>query len=293
MKNLIVNIFKTLFFFDAAVIVLSLLPVIQNSNPALAKLISEALVLAVTVIFTFVFLRFVEKNKLKFPYGKKKVKLFFTGFGAGAVIPIAYIAILAATKDLNFIGFNKIDHAYYWILALLCNAISSELLFRGYLFLLYKKYYGFTFAAFVTTLLFLSMNLKLFSMDTKYIINIILFNILLCFLLEFSNSVVVTITARFVYTLLSTFVIGSLPLTEGFPVLLNRTFSENKYMVGEPFPIESSTLITLLIIFITVLFIIKKYHPVRQLKKLNQYIKSRRGKKQYKQNVRSHRKIRS
>lgn len=268
MKNFIINIFKTLFFFDLAVIIIPLLPVIEKSDGALTKLISEALVLAVIVIFTIIFILVIEKKQITLPIGKHKFKSFWAGVAAGAVLPVVFIAITAVFKQFNYIGINKISHYYYWILALLCNAIATELMLRGYLFSLYKKFYGFSFAAVVTTLLYLSLNINIFTKNTVFIVNIILFNILLCFLLEYSKSIITTITAHFIYTLLSTFILGSYQLTGEYPTLLNYTFAEKKLIIGSTHPIEESIIILAATSVLSLIFIFKKYEPVKRLKEL-------------------------
>ena len=137
MKNLIINIFKTLFFFDLAVIVISLLPTVQNSNPALALLLNECIPLGLVILLTLFFFLFLEKKQVGPPLKHKKFKSFFKGLGFGAVLPVICVAVMFFTKSFHFLGFNKIDSWYYYVLALLCNAIFTELLLRGYLFNLY------------------------------------------------------------------------------------------------------------------------------------------------------------
>lgn len=274
MKNLIVNIFKTLLFFDVAVIATTYLPNIQKDNPALTKLINEAIFLGLILVFTLIFVLFVEKRKLGPPITRKRFKSFILGFSAGAVVPVVYMALLVILKHFHYNGFIKTSDYHYWILALLCNAIATELFFRGYLFSLYKKYYSFTLTTIFTTALYLSFNFKIFSEDRVYMANIILFNVLLCFLLEYSGSVITTITARFVYTLISTFLLGSLPLTGGYPVLLNYTFDQKEFFVGAEYPLENSKLMLCILGFLTLLFAIEKYHPIKQLKRFIAYLKT-------------------
>ena len=274
MKNLIINIFKTLFFFDLAVIVIPLLPVFEKKNPALTRLINEAIPLGFVLALTLVYVFLIEKRAVTIPFIKKKVKLLLKGLGFGAAIPILFVVTLAILKHFDYIGFNKVSHSYYWILAILCNIIASELLFRGYLFSLYKKFYGFTFAAVCTTALYLSANFNIFSKDTIFIANIILLNILLCFLLEYSGSVLTTITAHFAYILLSTFALGSYPLTSGYPVLINHKFSQNKFFVGNEYPLEGSKFLLIILSIITLIFVVKKYQPITQFKKLILFVKS-------------------
>lgn len=273
MKNLIVNIFKTLFFFDLSVILITLLPEVQKKNPALQKLIEECLPLGIVLILTILFVLIVERKKLKLPLGKNKFKALFWGLITGSFIPVIFISVTAATKHFSFISFVKSEHLLYWILGLLANTIFAELLFRGYLFTLYKKFYGFIFATVVTTLLYLSFNFTIFNESKNYIANIILFNILLCFLLEYSNSIITTITARFVYTLLSGLMLGSIPLANDYPTLINHTFKSHKWLIGKDVPIEKSTFLLVILIILTVLLVHKKYNFITQFKRLIANIK--------------------
>ncbi len=291
MKNFIINIFKTLIFFDVSVIILSLFPTVKKSNPAISALINEAIPLGLILIFTLIFVLAVEKKQIKVPFVKRPFKSLLIGLGTGAVIPIVIVALLAILKHFNYIGFNKTSNCHYWLLALLCSSVATELFLRGYLFVLYKKFYGFTFSAVVTTMLYLSLNFEIFSKDKIFIANIVLFNILLCFLLEYSNSVVTTITARFVYTAISTLLLGSYPLTQGYPILLNHTFAEKKFFIGTEYPLENSPLMLSILSFVTLIFIFNKYRPVKnikafiksipQRKRANRYRKSMQTKKAY------------
>lgn len=274
MKNLIVNIFKTLFFFDLSVIVFTLLPVIEKKNEALTKLISEAMVLGVLLILTAFYILFIEKRKIMLPIPKKPLKPLLVGLGVGVAIPVVIVILLKILKHFQYISFVKTTHYHYWILALLCNAVATELLYRGYLFTIYRKFHGFTFAALVTTALYFSANFEIFSKDKILIANIVMFNLLLCFLLEYSNSIITTIAARFAYTLISTFALGSYPLSGGYPVLINHTFSPSKFFVGSEYPLESSKLMLVILSLLTLIFIFQKYKPITQAKKLIVYVKS-------------------
>lgn len=273
MKNLIINIFKTLFFFDLAVILITLLPEVQNKNPALQKLIEECLPLGIVLILTLLFILVIERKKLKLPIERNIPKSLLWGLITGSAIPVVFLAVTAATKHFSFISFIKTEHLIYWILGLLANAIFAEALFRGYLFVLYKKFYGFIFATVVTTLLYLSFNFAIFSESKNYIANIILFNVLLCFLLEYSNSIITTITARFVYTVLSGLMLGSIPLANDYPTIINHTFKPHKILIGKDVPIEKSTFVLIVLIVLTVLFVHKKYDLIAKFKLLIKYIK--------------------
>ncbi len=266
MKNLIINAFKTLFFFDLAVVILYYLPELSASSNALAALYNEALRFMILAVLTFVYLRYVEKKKLTLSTGKTKFKHIITGIGAGLSLPAVVVAVMLLLKNITFSGVNKINYLYFWIPALLLNAIAGELLYRGYLFKLYKKHYGFLVAAVITTLLFTINNLEIFEKGAVFAANIILLNILLCLLLEFTGSVAVNITARFIYTFLSTFMLGSLNLPIEYPTFLKVAFSGNTLLGGGENRLEGSVILLLLSSVIVVLLLNKKYKLIPLIK---------------------------
>lgn len=267
MKNLIVNIFKTLFFFDFALIAISLIPDIKTENTALLTLWREGMALAVIIIFTVFFLKAVEKKKLRLKQKKGNFAPAFKGILIGAALPLAVLGIMWILKSFTFSGFNKVSDWWFILPSILCNAIAGELLIRGYLFSLYKKHYGFIFSAITTTLLFLSMNLEIFKIGKIYTAVIILLNIFLCFVLEYGGSPVITVFARFIYSLLSGFIIGGKLFDETYPVLGKSTFSGKALINGGEYKIEGS-IITLIILSLTVVIMLTvKYKLWRYLSK--------------------------
>ena len=88
MKNLIVNIYKTLFFFDLAIVVAYYIPDIKTENSALLTLWREGIYLAVMLVFTLFFIRAVEKNKLRVFNFKNKLRHYSLGL-ITAIIPLA------------------------------------------------------------------------------------------------------------------------------------------------------------------------------------------------------------
>lgn len=265
MKNLIINIFKTLFFFDLAVIIISLLPEVTASNEALLKLKQEALILIVPFVLTLIYYLFIEKRKIGPTFGKRKFHSLFLGIGIG-ILPIAIcVGALKLLKGIDFAGINKPQYIWYWLAALLCNAIASELLYRGYLFSLYKKHYGLIFATVVTTLFYISFNTDLLNKPKIYIANITLFNILLCLLLEHSGSVITTIAARFTYSSISCILFGSLYSNTGYPTFLKVTFSGKALITGGEYRIEGSVIMLCITALALSIILIRKYELINLL----------------------------
>lgn len=273
MKNLIINIFKTLFFFDLAVIIISLLPQLKSENVALLKLMQEALTVTVPLFLSIVFYRFVEKRQVGVPVGKKKFKSAMKGLGIGFLIAGICVGLFWALGFLKFTGFGSLKYIYFWLGALLCSAIAEELLLRGYLFNLYRTQYGLLFATVVTTMFFLSLNLVLFSKPKIYIAVVILLNILLCLLLDCTNSVFTTIFARFMYTAISCLLFGGLYSNQGYPVILKTAFSGKELFNGSIYKLEGSLITFIVLSVILLLTLIKKYALISHIKKLIRLIK--------------------
>ena len=203
MKNLIVNIFKTLFFFDLGIIMLTVMPEPKSKTIEVANLQSEAIGCVLLLLLTLIFYKYVDKNKLPIKKGFKNLKFLPLGILAGAVIPLIFTLVMRYTKGYTFDGFNKVPKLWLWILAVFLTSLWNELLLRGYLFRLYKKHYGFMLSTIITTALFISMNHEVLKFEKKNLAIIILLNVLLCFLLELTNSVIFTVSVRFSYTFIS------------------------------------------------------------------------------------------
>ncbi len=232
MKNLIFNIYKTLFFFDFAVIVIYFIPDIKLENPALLALWRESMSFAAVVFFTLFFTRVVEKKKLKVPFFNNKLRNYSTGLVCGIIVSAVPVLLLWPFKMFEITGQNSVKGIVFWLLAILFNTMTAELLLRGYLFRLYRRYYSFTVTTVIIVLLYVSLNLTLFSRGLIISVNLLALNILLCLVTEYTNSVFTPITASFVYTAVSSFVLGSYSLGEEYPSLFNTSFKGIKYLSG-------------------------------------------------------------
>lgn len=256
-KNLIVNIYKTLFFFDLSIVLVYYLPDIKTENSALLNLWREGIFLIVMIVFTVFFIRAVERKRLKVFNFKNKMRHYSIGLLSG-VIPLGItVSVLFAFKMLKLSGTNKISHIALWLLAILFNAVATELLLRGYLFRLYRKFYNLPVVVAVITLLFISLNIYIFSDGIIYAVNMLLMNIMLCLLAEYSYSLLAPITAHFFYNALSSFLFGSYSISEEYPVLLKAAFSGNKYLSGGDMKLEGSIIMLIANLALCAFFIIK------------------------------------
>lgn len=257
MKDFIVNIYKTLFFFDLSIIVVYYLPDIKAKNPAYLQLGREAVFLGVMLLFTFVFLRFAEKGKLKFLNLKNILRHYSLGLLSG-VVPIGLtVLLLWVFRALKFDGAQKTGNIIIWLLALLCNAVATELLLHGYLFKLYRKYYSIITVTVMLTLLYISLNISIFSKGKIYAANMLIFNIMLCLLTEYSYSLLAPITARFVFGILGNLLFGYYFVAEEYPVLLNVNISGKPLVTGGDSGIIGSAVMLIINILLCAFYIFR------------------------------------
>lgn len=268
MKNLLVNIFKTLFFFDLALVVIALIPDLKTNDQMKLLLWREGMPLAVVLFLTIFFLLFVEKRKFHIYEKKGKFKSSIFGLFIGAAVPLVILGVMWLFKVFKITGFNKIDEIYYYILAIFFNAMAGELLIRGYLFKIYQKYHGFIFATVFSTALFLSMNHNILKLGKMCILNIVLLNVVMCSVTDKAKGPL-NIFARFIYTFISGFVLGNGMFGESFPVFGKIVFSGNKILSGGKYQIEGSIITTLILSIITLFMLNRKYNLIQYLKKEN------------------------
>lgn len=259
MKNLIVNIYKTLFFFDLAIVIAYYIPNIKTENQALLDLWREGIFLAVMIIFTALFLKFAEHGTLKVFNTKNKLRHYSIGL-LTAIIPLGItVAALWLLKMLTFSGTSKAEHIILRLLSLLFNIVATELLLRGYLFRLYRKYYSIPVTTAVITALFISLNLYMLSDGIIYTVNMLIMNITLCLVAEYTRSVLAPVTAHFIYNAVSSLVFGSFEASETFLPLLNVSFSGNKYLSGGDMKLEGSVIMLCVNIAMCIYFAVRLY----------------------------------
>lgn len=257
MKNLIASVFKTLFFFDLSIVVISLLPAIQSNNEALCALWREGVPLAVMLVFTGVFILLVEKRRVRLAVTRRKMQNIGRGVSFGFLLCLLPLCGMRLARVFTLGGRNRIDGFFLYVLALLCYTLTQELLLRGYLYQLYRKMAPATVAVTVCTLLFLSMHLKIFSGGPIYTVNLLLLNIVFCLMLEYSKNLLLPITAHFTYNLVSTLLLGSLSQKNQFPFLLNAEFSGKALLSGGAYKLEGSLFLTVTLVLFSSFLILR------------------------------------
>ena len=139
MKNLIVHIYKTLFFFDLSIVIVYYLPNIKTKNAALLNLWRDGMFFAVMLVFTLFFKTVAERNRLKIFNPKNKLRHYSIGLITGLVPVVITLLLLMLIRKVKFSGINHPGHTLLWLAAIFLNVFATELLLRGYSLTLRKE----------------------------------------------------------------------------------------------------------------------------------------------------------
>lgn len=259
MKKLITTILKTVIFFVGWAILISFAPDIQTNNNALLRLWWEFVPLSLVVLFSFIFVLVIEKDKIKIPLASRFFKNSLIGVVIGFLWLGSVVAVLLLTKTMNIHDQNNIDYIWIWILASLLNSVMQELLMRGYLYQLWKQKYNVIVATVLTTILFSAMHGGAFEAGIIPVFNVVTMSILVTLLLEYTGTIIAPIIAHFIWNTIGAIIFGGVSLASDYPNIFNSTFQGNPLLSGGIYKIEGSIIVLAVnLILITYLFIINK-----------------------------------
>ncbi len=264
LKNFFVCIYKTFFFFDVAVIILHFLPVLTKGSAARIAFFTEGRSLLVLAILTLIFYLLAERRQLPFFPWKPKWRSLLAGFACGALPLLLTCAILKVLHRLSFGTRQSFGQIFLWMAALLLNATVTELLLHGYLFRLYRKFCNFAVTAILLSVLYLSLHATLFSESRICLLNGLLFNLLLCLLVEYTGSLYPSILAGFSYRLAGSLLLGTIDFV-GNPTLFSIILSGKAWLSGGSDGLEGSAVLLLLNALLCGYFIVKllKRNPIK------------------------------
>ena len=101
------------------------------------------------------------------------------------------------------------------------------------------------------------MNIYIFSDGVIYTLNLLLNNVLMCLLAEYSYSLLAPVTAHFFYNAVSSLILGSYKVAKDYPPLINTLYSGNKLFSGGNVKLEGSIIMLAANIVLCAFFIIK------------------------------------
>ena len=234
-------------------------------NAALSRLLWELMPLVIVLLVTFIFLRVVEKNKIKISFLNDPLKNITLGLALGLIWITGSIAILYLFGSFQLGAKNEIPYLTLWFLAVLFNAAMQEYLVRGYLFSLLRENYNAVLAITVTTILFTVIHIGAFGFGFISVLNVVAMSVFISLLLIYADSLLAPIIVHFVWNGVGRLVFGATSLADYYPNVWDSFLTGNKLLSGGSAKIEGSIVVfsANLILIALMLFLIKKQRRER------------------------------
>lgn len=263
MKKVLIAIGKvTVFIFLWIAIIsigFSIIDKFTIHNKAVLRLWWEVIPLIFAIILTFIFIKFIDKDKFQI-----KISILSSKNIIAIVIGLCWIFIpifiLRLLGYLEFNGKNTVTQLPIWIIAMLINVIMQELLVRGYIFNLFKESYSSIVAVIVTTLLFLALHGGAFEEGIIAILNIITMSIFMSLLLIYTDNLLVPIIVHFIWNCVGSIGVGLISVAEDYPVLWNFSITGRKLISGGLMKLEGSIVVTAINFILVIIICFVKRH---------------------------------
>lgn len=253
MKKGFKSVLKALLFFIIWAVCIGVVPIPDNSNPAIWRFFAEAIPLIITIILTYVFIYFDKQNiklGLKFELGKNLLLGIFVGFTwLGLTIFLIYIM-----GGLTIDSKNSVDNVAIWFIALFLNTIMQELMFRGYLYQMLKKV-NIKVAIIISTLLFTFLHGGAFEAGFIPVLNVITMSLFMTAVLEYTDSLWPPIIIHYIWNAIGALVLGSVSLASDYINIYNMNFHGNEIITGGIVKIEGSIVVLALNTFLIIIFL--------------------------------------
>lgn len=261
MKKVLLVIIKTLLFLIGWGFLIGIVPDIPTKTQAFLRLWWEFIPFLSVVIFTFLFVYVIEKNKIKVPFFSNFFKNSFIGFVAGILWLGIVVAILVMAGLMKIEKQNTVDLIYVWIVASFLNVVMQELLLRGYIYQLIKDKYCFATSIIVTTIMFTAIHGGAFSAGFIPVVNVVTMSVFVTLLLEYTGTLLAPVIVHFIWNTFGAIILGGVSLATDYPHLLNSIFKADSLLSGGEYKIEGSIIvlfINLILIAVFSLLIMKK-----------------------------------
>jgi len=232
-----------------------------SHSAALLRLWLELLPMIGTLLVTYVFLWGIERGRVSFTLIKNPLKNTLIGLGVGCLWLGGTLAFLFLIGALKLDDKQNVSYLALWFLAVLLNVIMQEYLVRGYLFSLFRKQYNTFVAVAITTIIFTAMHGGAFESGIVAVLNIITTSIFLSLLLVYTQSLLASIIAHFIWNGIGCIVFGVVSLAEDYPSIWNCILTGNNLISGGSAKIEGRIIVLLINI---ILIIITGYFMKRQ-----------------------------
>jgi len=253
-KKFIVCLLKVLAVFTGW-LALSHVADMYFEHTAVSRLFADLIVFVGVVLVSYVFW-LIDHKSFKVVNIEEPFKNIFKGILIGAVWVGVPLVILFITGKARIVSVNHVDYFILWIISCFFSSVMQGLLIKGYIYQLIEHTYGFAAAVVVSTVLFTVMHHGVFEAGPMTILNIASSSVAFSFMLRYSETIILPITAHFVWNLLGGMVLGAESMAHGYPALLNIAFNES-VLFDNAHKLEGSVLVLLInIVFILTLAIL-------------------------------------
>lgn len=259
-KKPFIIILQAVLFFLFWVILLDKLPIPSSEDAAMERFITELSSLLVVLALTIIFNRIVEKPPLSIINFKALPKHAVAGLFLGAFWIGSALILIYLLQAMRFEPTGGLSQPGIWVLALLINAATLEFLFRGYIYQMLKRYMGMSVAWVLTSFFFTALHTSAFLEGLLAVFNVFTLSLLLTALVEYTESVITSICAHFVWLTVGGIGFGAVRLSPDFPAFYHAVSLNNEYLSGGAFKLNGSVI--MLIVNIVLLFLIT--HQLRK-----------------------------
>lgn len=187
-------------------------PEFLEQHPAWLRLYWELVPLIITAAITFVFIKYIDKGRVRLIFSVHWIRDSALGVVTSIVWISTIVLILFAMGVISIGNESSIPMFWLYALSLLFNTLTQELLVRGYSFSMIEKKHGAVTATVSTTILFLLMHGGAFEVGIIAVCNVIFASILLSLLRIYTKGIWATIVAHFIWNLIAGLVLGAIVL---------------------------------------------------------------------------------
>lgn len=250
MKQLSISIAKFVLFFIAWVAAISIPLALWNrptfiaENPAWLRLYWETAPLTMTFAVTILFIWRAEKQQIRLILSKHWLRDTAIGLGLGLGWIGMALGPLLILEKFSFGAMQPVPLFWVYVMALLMNAATQELLVRGYPFALFRARHGTIPAIIATTALFLLMHGGAFEAGPIAVLNVIAASVLFSLILIYTGGLWAPIIAHFIWNLVAGLILGNIQLGDEVH-LYNSSISGHQIVSGGSAGMEGN-IITLL-----------------------------------------------
>lgn len=253
MKNILISVLKTVFFFIGWTLLAGFLPVPSVATPPIWRLWAEVMPLLAIMGLTFAFW-LIEKRQVHLHLFDNLEKGLLIGTTAGIVWLGCVVIVLLFIGVMKIDDDNEVSQLLIWILAAFLNVVMQELLVRGYLYQMIKHRHNVVAATIVTTALFTFMHAGAFEVGLIPVFNVVTMSLLMTIVLEYTGSIIAPIMMHSIWNCVGAIILGGVSLADDYPHLLNSTLTGSEILSGGTCKIEGSIIVLSVNVLLIVLF---------------------------------------